>query len=105
MLSTIRTDENGDRVNGGEAIVLSMSISTPSGESKVFGINLHPAKEEEIVEIRGLIEKIDRMERFDETVLSIIAEESGAYFSGQKSVEEVVSVIQSRANIYMNENR
>lgn len=105
MLSTIRTNENGERVNGGESIVVSMSTSTPLGEVKVFGVDLYPAKEEEIIAIRGLIESIDRMERFDETVLSIISEEAGAYFNGQKSVDEVVAIIQSRANIYMNENR
>lgn len=84
---------------------MSMSTSTPLGEVKVFGVDLYPAKEEEVIAIRGLIESIDRMERFDETVLSIISEEAGAYFNGQKSVDEVVAVIQSRANIYMNENR
>ncbi len=105
MLSTIRTNENGERVNGGESIIVSMSTSTPLGEVKVFGVDLYPAKEEEVIAIRGLIESIDRMERFDETVLSIISEEAGAYFNGQKSVDEVVAVIQSRANIYMNENR
>ena len=45
------------------------------------------------------------MERVDDQVLSIIAEEAGAYFDGQKSVDDVAGVIQSRANIYMNENK
>lgn len=105
MMSTIRTDESGERVNGGESIALAKAVSTPSGGIKAFTVDIHPAKKEEVEAVRGLIEAIDRMERFDETVLSIISEESGAYFSGQKSVDEVVSIIQSRVNIYMNENR
>lgn len=105
MMSTIRTDESGERVNGGESIALAKAVSTPSGEIKAFTVDIYPAKKEEVEAVRGLIEAIDRMERFDETVLSIISEESGAYFSGQKSVDEVVSIIQSRVNIYMNENR
>ncbi|MDE6608461.1 MAG: extracellular solute-binding protein [Lachnospiraceae bacterium] len=56
-------------------------------------------------EVKKLIEKIGRMERVDIQILNIVFEEAGAYFAGQKSVDEVASVIQSRANIYMNENR
>lgn len=105
MQSTLRTNEDGDKINGGESITVSIQVSTPLGEPNTFSVDIHPAKEEEIAEVRGLIEAIDRMARFDETVLSIVSEESAAYFNGQKSVEEVISVIQSRVNIYMNENR
>ena len=37
-------------------------------------------------------------------VLKIINEEAAAYFSGQKSVDEVASIIQSRIKIYVSEN-
>lgn len=97
------TEENGDKTKGGEGSTIALGQRT--SENHDFRVYLYPAKEEEVTAIRGLIESIDRMERFDETVLSIISEEAGAYFNGQKSVDEVVAVIQSRANIYMNENR
>ena len=97
------TEENGDKTKGGEGSTIALGQRT--SENHDFRVYLYPAKEEEVIAIRGLIESIDRMERFDETVLSIISEEAGAYFNGQKSVDEVVAVIQSRANIYMNENR
>ena len=70
-----------------------------------FTLEVFSAKEEEIAQIKELIGRIDRMERVDDQVLSIIAEEAGAYFDGQKSVDDVAGVIQSRANIYMNENK
>lgn len=103
MSFVVWTDENGDKLKVGERG--SIVLSVDNGGGIVSTVELHPAKKEEVEAVRGLIEAIDRMERFDETVLSIISEESGAYFSGQKSVDEVVSIIQSRANIYMNENR
>ena len=88
-------DENGNQVEQA-----TMSIGTND-----FVLEVYAAKEEEIAKIKELIGKIDRMERVDDQVLSIVSEEADAYFDGQKTLEDVVSVIQSRANIYMNENK
>ena len=41
----------------------------------------------------------------DVQLYTIISEEAAAYFEGQKSASEVASIIQSRAQIYINENR
>lgn len=41
----------------------------------------------------------------DDTLLNIITEESAPYFAGQKSAKDVASIIQSRVQIYVNENR
>jgi len=38
-------------------------------------------------------------------IMNIITEEAGAYFKGQKSAKDVASVIQSRVQVYVNENR
>jgi len=89
------TDENGNQVEQA-----TMTIGTND-----FTLEVYAAKEEEIAKVKELIGKIDRMERVDDQILSIISEEAGAYFDGQKSVDDVVAVIQSRANIYMNENK
>lgn len=40
----------------------------------------------------------------DSEVIKIINEEAFAYYSGQKSLEEVISVIQNRVQLYVNEN-
>lgn len=40
----------------------------------------------------------------DSQIQNIIIEEAAAYFQGQKSVDEVVGIIQSRINIYVSEN-
>lgn len=41
---------------------------------------------------------------YDEQIYQIIIEESAAFFNGQKSVDDVCSVIQSRVGIYISEN-
>ncbi len=42
---------------------------------------------------------------YNESIQEIVMEQAEAYFSGQKSVEEVARLIQSKANIYVNEQR
>lgn len=38
-------------------------------------------------------------------IIKIINEEAGAYYSGQKGVDEVVSVIQNRVKLYVDESK
>ena len=38
-------------------------------------------------------------------IYTILQEEAEEYFEGQKSVQDVVNVIQSRVNIYLSENQ
>lgn len=37
--------------------------------------------------------------------MTIISDETGAYFSGQKSAKEVADIVQNRVSNYVNENR
>ena len=41
----------------------------------------------------------------DDKVIQIINEEAPAYYSGQKEIEDVVNIIQSRIQLYVDENR
>lgn len=41
----------------------------------------------------------------DDEIIGIINEEAGAYYSGQKGIDDVVSVIQNRIQLYVNENK
>lgn len=63
------------------------------------------ATQEETTAVKELIGQIGRMERIDIQIINIAFEEADAYFAGQKSVDEVIGIIQSRAEIYMNENK
>lgn len=58
---------------------------------------------EEIEELKQFILSVTKTGSSHEDLLSIIAEDAEPFFEGQKSVEEVVKIIQSRASIYLNE--
>lgn len=70
-----------------------------------YTMELMAATQEEVDAIKELVNSIDHAKNTDNQIMNIVNEEVQAYFDGQKSVDDVVSVIQNRANIYMNESR
>ena len=67
-------------------------------------IPVEPMTEEETQVLVNYLKSLDKLCIYDETLHNIITEETAGYFAGQKTAEEVASVIQSRAKIYINEN-
>lgn len=67
-------------------------------------VEVVPLTKEESGELLEYIESLDIMCTYNEALNNIITEETESYFSGQKSVDEVVDIIQSRAKIYVSEN-
>ncbi len=61
--------------------------------------------EEEIETVMGILTTVSEVAVFDDNLINIVTEEAAAFFSGQKPAKEVADIIQSRANIYINENR
>ena len=59
---------------------------------------------EEIEEFRNLIDSTISYDSYDEQILNIIMEEAAPFFQGQKSVDEVAGIIQSKVSIYISEN-
>lgn len=66
---------------------------------------LEPFTQEEVDAICEFIYTVDRTAYYNEDIRNIITEEAEAFFTGQKSVQEVVDIIQSRAQVFVNENR
>lgn len=64
-----------------------------------------PMTEAEVQKVEDFIFSIDQTVTYDEDLLNIIMEEAEGFFAGQKSAKEVADIIQSRARIYVNENR
>lgn len=95
MKKYYETNENGEEV---EVALVSVGWQD-------YVMELMAATQEEVDAVKELISSVSHGKKTDEQVMSIILEEVQPYFDGQKSVEDVVSVIQNRANIYMNENR
>lgn len=95
MKKTYGEDENGEQIE----------IATISVGWQDYMMEVYAATQEEVDAVRDLVNRIDHVKRVDDQIYNIVLEEAEAYFNGQKSVEEVVQVIQSRANIYMNESK
>lgn len=87
-------DENGNKVEYDETYYIN-------GEEIV----LPQMTKEQADKIVSFIESIHRSGYYNEAINNIINEEAGAYFAGQKSAKDVASVIQSRVQVYVNENR
>lgn len=51
------------------------------------------------------ISSINKPDYYDDNLEEIINEEAAAFFAGQKSAAEVADIIQSRAQVYINESR
>ena len=64
-----------------------------------------PPTQAEIDSYIKVLESADRLVNYSESILNIMLEETGGYFNGQKDAESVAKVIQSRVQIYVNENR
>lgn len=60
--------------------------------------------QEEVDRIEAFIRSVDKPAYYNDNVENIIMEEAAAYFSGQKSVSDVAGIIQSRVQVYVNEN-
>ncbi|MCR4617341.1 MAG: hypothetical protein K5669_04015 [Lachnospiraceae bacterium] len=58
----------------------------------------------EVDEIKTIIKGCTKSGYTNQAIMSIIEEEASAYFAGSKSVQDVCGVIQSRVQLYINEN-
>ena len=87
--------------DGNERMVAKYTSLGPDGES----INYYCLSEKQGQALRDVVETTTKLYTTDESIASIVKEEAEAYFSGQKSAEEVARLIQSKVNIYVNEQR
>ena len=87
------TDENGNRVE--DHIVMNIG-----GEN----IELPRISDTEVDQLYGYLKSLKSEAYYDSSIENIIVEEAAAFFAGQKSARDVAGVIQSRVQIYINEN-
>ena len=96
------TNENGEVEKDENGQPISTLGSTWYGD---WEYGYHTSTQAEMDEEYKIITSAKVSEGMDEQILSIIKEEAAAYFAGQKSVDAVAGVIQSRVQLYVNENR
>ena len=87
------TDENGNRVE--DHVVMNIG-----GEN----IELPRISDTEVDQLYAYLKTLNTEAYYDSSIENIIVEEAAAFFAGQKSAKDVAGVIQSRVQIYINEN-
>lgn len=68
-------------------------------------VNIDPMTQEETDNVTEFIKSVTQVMNYNTNITDIVNEESTAYFEGQKTAKEVADIIQSRVQIYVNENR
>ena len=63
----------------------------------------HPYGQAAMQQVLDILDSVDTTARHDAQIWQIVCSEVGAYFAGQRSLEDTVDLIQSRAGIYMAE--
>ncbi len=71
-----------------------------------FEIEIKPATQEDVDAVKELVAGTTAISgAVSSDILNIIEEEAAAYFAGEKTAEDVASIIQSRMEIYLNETK
>jgi len=68
-------------------------------------VNIYAMTQEQADQLMELISTTTKVENYNDSIFGIVNEQAQAFFAGQKSAEEVARLIQSKANIYVNEQR
>ena len=102
MTPEYQLDENGEKIldENGEPL----QYPKTSWGYDDWDTDIYAASQEQVDGIMEMLNSAQSCLLLDETLFTMIAEEAEYYFSGQKSVDEVVDVIQSRAGMYVSEN-
>lgn len=73
--------------------------------TSVFDYEMYPMTAEQEKIFRDIVTGTTQKRQTDEQINQIILEEAESYFTGEKSLEETVEVIQNRIETYVNEQR
>ena len=89
-------DENGERIE-----VSRGGIGFADGTT----YDIYAMTQEQADKLMELINTTERAAEYNSSIFDIVQEQAQAFFAGQKSAEEVARLVQSKANIYVNEQR
>lgn len=87
-------DENGEKVEYDETYWI--------GDKEIV---IQPLSAERAQEIKEYVLSVSEIHYYDSSIIDIIIEEAAPFFEGQKTAEQAADIIQSRVQIYVNENR
>ncbi len=87
-------DENGEKVEYNNTYYMN-------GEE----IELEQFSQAEVDAICEFIFSINKRSYYNQDIINIVNEEAASFFDGQKSARDVAAIIQSRVQLYVDENR
>ena len=88
-------DENGQPIEIKETWWISDDLQLEQGA----------VTQEQYDRFMALYNAVDSVYYFDEAIYDIVADMAGAYFAGDRSLDDTAAQIQSRVTLYVNENR
>lgn len=96
-------DANGNYIldENGEKIPVSRGMIYDGMTYK----EIYATTPEQAQQLRDAIAAATKLIDLDQSVIDIVTEQAEAFFAGQKTAEETAKLIQSKANIYVNEQR
>lgn len=97
------TDEDGNLIYDENGDPIEIGVGYGVGHGNWF-YEYRRTTQEEVDQVLELINLAVTGAGMDSEILTIINEEAEAFYKGQKSAEEVAKVIQSRAQVYVDEN-
>jgi len=82
-------------------------VKLPNASYDDYGARyvVYEADDSDIEAVYNIINNACRKEEYHLDILAIIEEEASAYLAGGKSVDEVAKIIQSRVQLYLDENK
>ncbi len=86
------TDENGEKVYYDQITYIGDTEYT-----------LSPLTQEQVDDFKTMVDSASVAGNYDTDIMNIINEESAAFFSGDKSADDVAALIQNRVSIYLGE--
>ena len=90
-------DENGERIPQSRGGFWSEGMSEP--------MEYYSLTQEQADKVMAIINSTTKIYSENTAVLNIIFEQTDAFFSGQKTAEEVAKLVQGKLSIYVNEQR
>ena len=108
MTEQYQLDENGEQVDwdgdGEPDKVIRGGYETMENGERVYK-DVYALTQEDIDQILGVINSTRSVYDYDQEILDIITDEVAAYFAGDKDVQTTANMIQSRVNLYVQEQR
>ena len=104
MTPEYRKDTDGNFVLDKEGKKIEI-VKTSIGRADGSIVNIFAMSQEQADRLLELIEVTTQVAEDDSSIVDIVTEQAQAFFAGQKSAEEVARLIQSKAKLYVNEQR